>query len=49
MQTLNVDTDKALLARYGNDVPVLLIDGEKRLQHRFTAEELRRTLEAAAC
>jgi Glutaredoxin-like domain (DUF836) len=48
-ETLDVDRDKALLVRYGNDVPVLLMDGEKLFEHRVPAEELRRVLEAAAC
>ncbi len=48
-ETVNVDTDKALLVRYGNDVPVLLIDGEKRFEHRVTAEDFRKALEVVAC
>ncbi len=48
-EMLDVDHDKALLVRYGNDVPVLLMDGEKLFEHRVPAEGLRQALEAAAC
>jgi len=48
-ETVDVDTDKALLVRYGKDVPVLLIDGEKSFEHRVTHEALQRALEVAAC
>lgn len=48
-ETVNVDSDKALLVKYGNDVPVLLINGEKRFMHRVSPVELSQALEAAAC
>ena len=48
-ETVNVDTDNALLVKYGNDVPVLLINGEKRFMHRVSPEELHQALEAVAC
>jgi len=48
-ETVDVDRDKGLLVRYGNDVPVLLVNGEKRFEHRVTAEALQGALEAAAC
>jgi len=48
-ETVNVDTDKALLVKYGLDVPVLLINGEKRFMHRVSPEELQSALEAAQC
>lgn len=48
-ETVNVDTDKALLVKYGMDVPVILINGEKRFMHRVSAEELLPALEAAVC
>lgn len=48
-EMLDVDHDKALLVRYGNDVPVLLMGGKKLFEHRVPAEELRRVLEVAAC
>jgi len=48
-ETVNVDADKALLVRYGKDVPVLLIDGVKRFEHRVTSESLHQALGGAAC
>jgi len=41
----NVGTDSELERRYGNDVPVLLVNGVKAFEHRATEEELRRRLE----
>jgi len=48
-EALDVDRDKALLVRYGNDVPVLLIDGRKRFQHRVSFVELKEVLEDKRC
>jgi len=48
-EVVDVDRDKALLVRYGNDVPVLLINGEKRFQHRVDFSELHAALEGASC
>jgi len=48
-ETVDVDTDKALLVRYGKDVPVLLIDGKKRFEHHVGAQELRDALKVVAC
>ena len=48
-EVVDVDTDKALLVRYGNDVPVLLIDGEKRFEHCIAVEDLRDALGVVAC
>ncbi len=45
-EVVDVDCDKALLVRYGNDVPVLLIDGEKRFQHCVSFAELHAELHA---
>ncbi len=45
-ESVDVDRDKALLVRYGLDVPVLLADGEEIFRHRVTAEALRATLDA---
>ena len=43
-ETVDVDTDKALLLRYGHDVPVLLMNGEERFRHRIEAADLRAAL-----
>jgi len=39
-ETINVDRDKALLVRYGLDVPVLLADGRELFKHRVTEDAL---------
>ena len=43
-EVVDVDADKTLLLRYGQDVPVLLINGEKCFQHSFAAADLRAVL-----
>jgi len=45
-ETINVDHDKALLVRYGLDVPVLLIDGQTLFKHRVSAADLQTSLAA---
>lgn len=40
----DVDHELALAARYGADVPVLLIDGVERMKHRIGVDELRALL-----
>jgi hypothetical protein len=39
-ETVNVDHDKALMVRFGLDVPVLLAQGNIIFKHRVTAEQL---------
>ncbi len=46
-ESVDVDRDKALLVRYGMDVPVLLVNGEERFRHRVAADELRACLRHA--
>ncbi|MDX8404987.1 MAG: glutaredoxin family protein [Mariprofundus sp.] len=43
-EPVNVDTDKALLVRYGMDVPVLVCEGKMLFKHRVTAEALQAAL-----
>jgi len=43
-ETVNVDHDKALLIRYGMDVPVLLMDGKELFRHRVTEDALKSIL-----
>ncbi len=43
-ETINVDRDKALLVRYGLDVPVLLVDGQELFRHRVTEQALQTSL-----
>jgi glutaredoxin-like protein DUF836 len=40
-ERVNVDTDDALVLRYGFRVPVLAIDGRDRLEAPITAPDLR--------
>ncbi|MDX8397290.1 MAG: glutaredoxin family protein [Mariprofundaceae bacterium] len=50
LKVLDVDQDLALAARYGMDVPVLLVDQQVKLQHRITREDLENLLlEKHAC
>jgi hypothetical protein len=41
---VDVDSDPLLARRYGLDIPVLLLDGEKVCQHRLDPDELLRFL-----
>ncbi|MFQ5344831.1 MAG: glutaredoxin family protein [Mariprofundus sp.] len=44
-ETVNVDHDKALLVRYGLDVPVLLDnDGKELFRHRVSEDALQKAL-----
>lgn len=40
LEVVDVDRDLALAAKYGADVPVLLLDGEEKLKHHIGAGEL---------
>jgi hypothetical protein len=44
VEQVDVDSDAALAARYGHDVPVVLVDGIERFRHRVDAEALRQFL-----
>ena len=46
LQVVDISTDPALEARYGLEIPVLLVDGRKAAKYRVTAEDLERTLKA---
>jgi glutaredoxin len=43
---IDISTDADLEARYGPDIPVLLVDGKKAAKYRVTEQELRRMLDA---
>jgi glutaredoxin len=45
---IDVSNDPRLEARYGLEIPVLLINGRKAAKYRVTEDELRRMLEARA-
>ena len=44
IEEIDISTDADLEARYGLDIPVLLIDGKKAAKYRVTEEELTRIL-----
>ena len=44
MKETDIDTDEELAARYGNDVPVLFVNGSKAFKHRATVKQLRARL-----
>ena len=43
---VDISEDPDLEARYGVEIPVLLVNGRKAFKYRLTARELRRRLEA---
>ena len=45
LEDIDISTDPALEARYGVDIPVLLVDGKKAAKYRVSEEELRRILQ----
>jgi glutaredoxin len=47
LREVDVDSDPALAAQHGLDVPVILLDGRKAAKHRVDARKLRRQLEEA--
>ena len=48
VREVDISQDPELEKRYGLDIPVLFIDGEKAFEHRVTEKELRHRLRAAA-
>ena len=48
IDVVDISTDPQLEARYGLEIPVLLIDGRKAAKYRVSEEELRRVLIARA-
>lgn len=44
MEEIDVDSEPELAERYGNEVPVLFIDGRKAFKVRVTVRELERKL-----
>ncbi len=47
LQTINVENSPDLESRYGNDIPVVLINGQEAFRHRVDRKELERKLKAA--
>jgi thiol-disulfide isomerase/thioredoxin len=46
VEEIDISTDPDLEARYGLEIPVLLVDGRKAAKYRVTEEELARLLAA---
>jgi glutaredoxin len=46
LDEVDISTDPALEARYGLEIPVLMIDGRKAAKYRVGEQELRRLLDA---
>lgn len=46
VEEIDVSTDPALEARYGSEIPVLVVGGTKAAKYRVTEDELRRILSA---
>jgi glutaredoxin len=46
IEEVDVSVDPALEARYGNEIPVLLVAGKKAAKYRVTEEQLTRLLKA---
>jgi len=48
LEEIDVDTSPVLQEKYGNDVPVLFINGRKAFKYRLTAGELEQRLRREA-
>jgi hypothetical protein len=46
LDEVNIETEPQLEARYGTEIPVLLVDGKKVAKYRVTRTELLRILRA---
>ena len=44
LEEINIETDRSLFTRYGNDIPVLLINGVEAFRHRLDSESFRKRL-----
>jgi glutaredoxin len=49
LEEIDVDTSPVLQEKYGNDVPVLFINGRKAFKYRLTAGELEKSLKREKC
>jgi hypothetical protein len=41
LEEINIESDPALLARYRNDIPVLLVEGREAFKHRLSSQAFR--------
>jgi len=44
LEEIDIETDPELESRYGQEIPVLFVNGRKAFKYRLTASELRRRL-----
>lgn len=44
LEEIDIETDPELESRYGQEIPVLFVNGRKAFKYRLTANELRRRL-----
>ncbi len=47
VEEINISSDAELERRYGQEIPVLMVDGRKAAKYRITEEELKRILSRA--
>ena len=48
VEEIDISTDPTLEARYGQEIPVLMIDGRKAAKHRIREDELLAILKGRA-
>ena len=48
LEEVNIDDDPALRDRYGNDIPVIFINGVKAFKHRIDPDQFKRKLRRLA-
>jgi len=46
LEEIDISADRELVARYGIEIPVLLIDGRKATKYRLSEDQLRRMIRA---
>ena len=44
LDEINIETDSELLKRYGDDIPVITINGAEAFRHRVSAGEFRQRM-----
>jgi glutaredoxin len=47
LEVVDIDTDADLVARYGTEIPVILVNGRKAFKYRVDANSLRDRLDRA--
>jgi hypothetical protein len=48
LEIVDISVDPDLMAQYGEEIPVLMIDGKKAAKYRVSAQELEATLRGRA-